>query len=141
MKFILHLMMIFMICFYVPEEEKTHYFKPPDQYKLKATYYNNTPAQGWGDGQITASGKRLYGKNVDKLRYVAMSRDMVKKYNPDAPFDFGDTIVVKGTKVFDGHWTVEDLMNKRYQKRIDFLISKNKKVKFKAHSIVTIEKF
>jgi len=151
MKFILHLMMVLMMCFVEVKEENINYITPKEQYNLKATYYNNTPAQGWGDGQITASGKRLYGKNIDELRYVAMSRDMIRPtkfhkeihgYNPDAPFQFGDTIVIKGTKTFNGEWIVADAMHERYTKRIDFLISKktNKKIKFKAHSIVVAEK-
>jgi len=139
-----------MLIFYQKIEPiKYNYIIMPKYIELKATYYNNTPAQGWGDGQITASGKRLYGKNVDELRYVAMSRDMIKPtryhkeihgYNPDAPFEFGDLIMVKNSGVFDGEWIVADAMHQRHKKRIDFLVSTKSKIKFKAHKIVKVSK-
>jgi len=138
-----------MIIFYKPKEDKIiKYYIPNPQYELKATIYNNHPSQCWGDGQITASGKRLYGKNVDNLKYVALSRDMIKPtryhkqrdgYNPNAPFEFGDTIVVKFPEG-EELWTVQDAMAKRHKKRIDFLAKKSY-FKVKSNSMITVEKF
>jgi 3D (Asp-Asp-Asp) domain-containing protein len=46
---------------------------------------------------------------------VALSRDLLTRYNPEAPFSFGDTIHVTGL----GDFTVEDSMNLRWRRRMD----------------------
>lgn len=46
---------------------------------------------------------------------VAMSRDLLKRYNPDAPFSFGDVVHLSGV----GDFIVEDSMNARWRRRVD----------------------
>ena len=46
---------------------------------------------------------------------VAMSRDLLRRYNPRAPFGFGDTIHISGL----GDFIVEDSMHWRWRKRVD----------------------
>ena len=46
---------------------------------------------------------------------VAMSRDLLRRYNPTAPFSFGDTIHVSGL----GEFVVEDSMHGRWKRRMD----------------------
>ena len=59
----------------------------------------------------------------DKHRFVAVSRDFLNGENP-MQLNYGDTIQIVGTWVYDGSWIVADTMNKRWSNRIDFLISK-----------------
>lgn len=46
---------------------------------------------------------------------VALSRDLLKRYTPGAPFDFGDIVHIKGM----GDFVVEDSMASRWRKRAD----------------------
>ncbi len=46
---------------------------------------------------------------------VALSRDLLKRYTPGAPFDFGDVVHISGL----GDFVVEDSMANRWQRRAD----------------------
>lgn len=46
---------------------------------------------------------------------LALSRDLVKRYTPGAPFEFGDVVHIHGI----GDFVVEDVMNERYQRHAD----------------------
>jgi 3D (Asp-Asp-Asp) domain-containing protein len=46
---------------------------------------------------------------------VALSRDLLQRYNPDAPFAFGDVVHISGL----GDFIVEDSMNARWRRRVD----------------------
>jgi len=101
--------------------------------KVTATVYHADPKQCNADFLTTASMFAIDSLNQYKHRILAISRDL-KKY-----FEFGDTVLVEGTKVYDGVWYVEDVMNSRYQNTIDFLINKEmpigkwKNVRIKKH--------
>jgi len=53
---------------------------------------------------------------------IAVSRDLEKH-----GFVFGTKVCVENAGGFDGVWTVEDRMNKRWKNRIDFLVNKDVK--------------
>ncbi len=46
---------------------------------------------------------------------MALSRDLLRRYNPDAPFTWGDRIHLEGV----GEFVVEDSMNARFKNRVD----------------------
>jgi 3D (Asp-Asp-Asp) domain-containing protein len=46
---------------------------------------------------------------------VALSRDLLRRYNPEAPFSFGDVVHISGL----GDFIVEDSMNGRWRRRVD----------------------
>jgi len=46
---------------------------------------------------------------------IALSRDLLRRYTPDAPFTFGDVIHISGV----GDFVVEDSMNPRWKSRAD----------------------
>lgn len=46
---------------------------------------------------------------------LALSRDLLKRYTPGAPFDFGDIVHINGL----GDFVVEDSMHGRWQRRAD----------------------
>jgi 3D (Asp-Asp-Asp) domain-containing protein len=64
---------------------------------------------------------------------VALSRDLLKRYTPGAPFDFGDVIHLAGI----GDFVVEDAMAGRWQRRADIWFERVDEAKsFGRHKIV-----
>ena len=86
--------------------------------KLKATYYNPKESQCDGNPLTTGSGYRINLKELKKgnIKIVALSRDLLKIY------PYGSTIYVHQPVHLRGTYRVEDTMNKRFTKRIDFLV-------------------
>ena len=70
---------------------------------------------------ITASGFKINERNPRRHRIVAVSRDLKRKYK------FGTKLRIKGAGKYDGTYTVRDVMNKRFRKRIDILVGKKDK--------------
>ena len=101
-----------------------------EQYNVTATMYHAVKGQTDKTPHITADGTRLDTKNAGKYRYVALSRNLLKRWG--GFFDYGDYIIVEGCNgKYDGIWQVKDTMNKRFHNRIDFLQSKGAKpIKF-----------
>ena len=81
---------------------------------VTATIYNK--------GLQTASGIWLDRINPKKHRIIAISRDLFGKYN------FGDSVLIIGTNIYDGIYYVEDLMHMKWSKKIDILINPNDKI-------------
>ena len=82
---------------------------------------------------ITASGFKINPKNPKKQRIIAVSRDLKKKYK------FGKKVRITGIGKYSGTYTVRDVMNKRYRKRIDILIgTKDKQTKFRKAKLYKI---
>ncbi len=67
----------------------------------------------------TASGLSINKKNPIKHKWMAVSRDLYK-----CGFIFGKYVHVSGTGYYDGIWIVQDLMNKRWTNKVDFLVGK-----------------
>ena len=101
-----------------------------EQYNVTATMYHAVRGQTDKTPHITADGTRIDTRNAGKYRYVALSRNLLKRWG--GPFDYGDYIIVEGCNgKYDGIWQVKDTMNERFQNRIDFLQSTGTKpVKF-----------
>ena len=91
-----------------------------------ATVYNATTEQCGDNPTITASGREIRPEKVQELRIIAMERTMMAKHG----IAYGDTVLVKGTGVYDGEWVVEDTMSKRFagQDKIDFLVPESVKL-------------
>ena len=101
-----------------------------EQYNVTATIYHAVRGQTDKTPHITADGTRIDTRNASKYRFVALSRNLLKRWG--GPFDYGDYIIVEGCNgKYDGIWQVKDTMNERFQNRIDFLQSTGTKpVKF-----------
>ena len=80
---------------------------------VTVTAYTACPSECDSTPFITASNKTIY------IGVIALSRDIEK----DLGLKFGETIYVKGI----GHFTFEDRMNKRWKRRVDIYIWKQKK--------------
>jgi 3D (Asp-Asp-Asp) domain-containing protein len=77
--------------------------------RLLATGYSSRVEETDDTPFITASNTRT------RPGVVALSRDILKRYNGQAPFTFGDAIHISGI----GDFLVEDSMNPRWRKRLD----------------------
>lgn len=76
---------------------------------ITATGYSSSVIETDNTPHITASNTRT------RTGIIAMSRDMLRRYNPDAPFSFGDVVHISGV----GDFVVEDSMNPRWRRRVD----------------------
>ncbi len=89
------------------EEELQVTLLPPID--VTVTAYSSTVGQTDSTPFITASMTHV------RPGVIALSRDLIRRYNPNAPFAYGDQVVIEGHGIF----TVEDTMNQRYSKRAD----------------------
>jgi 3D (Asp-Asp-Asp) domain-containing protein len=89
---------------------------------VTATVYNADPSQTDDSPFITASGAVIEQCCPGDHRWIAVSRDLEAE-----GFVFGAKVRITGTDGFDGIWVVQDRMNKRWKKRIDFLVNKSMK--------------
>lgn len=93
-------------------------------YKANESETDSTP-------MITASGFKI--TNPKKHKIIAVSRDLKRKWG------WGTKVKIVGAGKYDGTYRVQDLMNKRYRKRIDILIGhKDKQTKLKKVKIYKI---
>lgn len=98
-------------------------------YKLvsfRSTYYHALKSQTDSDPLITADGSKIRKKHISRLRWLAISRDMLH-----TKYEFGDTVLIySNNQTLNGRWVVKDIMNKRFKNSFDFLMPetfKNKK--------------
>ena len=94
------------------------------EFSVTGTMYSPTRAQCDKTPTITADGTHINPKKASHYRFVALSRDLLKRWG--GPFNYGDYVAVKGTKggKYDGIWQVRDTMSSRWIKRVDFLVTK-----------------
>jgi 3D (Asp-Asp-Asp) domain-containing protein len=78
-------------------------------FPITLTGYSSTRDQTDDTPFVTASNRRV------RPGILALSRDMLKPYNPEAPFTFGDVVKIPGL----GRFRVEDSMNARWRRRGD----------------------
>lgn len=89
---------------------------------VDATIYHAVEGQTDSTPLITASGKHINPKNPAGHRWIAVSRDL-----EEIGFVFGEKVLVTGAEHMDGVYVVEDRMNRRWTKRIDFLVNESMK--------------
>jgi|TARA_Y100000310_G_scaffold22331_1_gene21434 hypothetical protein len=70
---------------------------------------------------ITADGTRFRISKASDYKYVALSRNLLKRWG--GPFDYGDFILLKGTDHKDGVYQVRDTMNPKWVNMVDILES------------------
>jgi len=108
-------------------------FLIPTSDTVTATTYKLTARENGPYGNHMASGYKVSYKHPGNNRVIAVSPDLLKKY------PFHTKILIKGAGKLDGKWIVEDVMNRRFTKRIDFLI--DWKVKHNKFHNVIITKY
>ena len=99
---------------------------------VTATVYNAVPEQTNSDPSHTASMFKIDMSDPGKHRIVAVSRDL-----ESLGFTLGKRILVTQACEMNGIWYIEDRMNKKYKKKIDFLV--NDSIKFGLWNHVKIQ--
>ena len=101
---------------------------------VKATMYTVSPNQTDDSPLVTASGFKLHPKNPKKHRIIAVSRDLVDSLG------FGTKVRLENAGKYNGVYVIEDVMNKRFKRRIDILINpKDKAISLESVKITMVE--
>lgn len=94
-------------------------------YKVTATMYYPVASQCDSDPLVTAGMYKITPGKASEQKWIAMSRDMLKRWGGE--FNYGDIVKIEGAGHKDGFYKVVDTMNKRFKNRIDFLEDKGTK--------------
>lgn len=109
----------------IGKDELTWYMDFPEEDikdTVLITWYNPSEDQCDSDPLITADMsvidlEELKNRNI---RWIAVSRDLLKTYS------LGDTVTIDSpNQRVNGEWVIHDVMNKRFTKRIDLLVSED----------------
>lgn len=87
-----------------------------------ATMYHPVPEQTDDTPNVTADGTVIDVDTASDYKYIAVSRDLHKRWGGD--FDFNDIVYVNSESL-KGFFIIKDIMNARFEKRIDFLHTPN----------------
>ena len=102
---------------------------------VAVTTYSPSIEQTDSTPLITASGFKINPANPKRHRIIAVSRDLKKKYK------FGKKVRITGIGKLSGTYTIRDVMNKRYKKRVDILIGEDdKQTSFKNAKLYAVVK-
>ena len=95
--------------------------------EVDVTMYRPNVRETDSTPNITADGTRFRIGKASDYKYIALSRNLLKRWG--GPFDYGDFILIKGTTDAhkDGVYNVRDTMNPKYVNYVDILESKNVK--------------
>jgi len=93
--------------------------------EVNVTMYQPVYPQTDNSPDITADGTRIRISKASEYKFVALSRNLLKRWG--GPFDYGDFILIKGTKTKDGVYQVRDTMNPKWVNVVDILESINVK--------------
>ena len=104
----------------VLKDELSHY----DEYGIEVdvTMYQPVYPQTDKTPDITADGTRIRISKASDYKFVALSRNLLKRWG--GPFDYGDFILLKGAGHKDGVYQVRDTMNPKWVNVVDILESK-----------------
>ena len=102
-------------------DELSHY----DEYGIEVdvTMYQPVYPQTDMTPDITADGTRIRISKASDYKFVALSRNLLKRWG--GPFDYGDFILLKGAGNKDGVYQVRDTMNPKWVNVVDILESEN----------------
>ena len=102
-------------------DELSHY----DEYGIvvDVTMYQPVYPQTDTTPDITADGTRIRISKASNYKFVALSRNLLKRWG--GPFDYGDFVLLKGTEGKDGVYQVTDTMNPKWVNVVDILESEH----------------
>ena len=95
-----------------------------DEYGIEVdvTMYQPVYPQTDKTPDITADGTKIRISKASEYKFVALSRNLLKRWG--GPFDYGDFILIKGAGKKDGVYQVRDTMNPKWVNVVDILESK-----------------
>jgi 3D (Asp-Asp-Asp) domain-containing protein len=104
-----------------PLNKKKPHKKKKHAIHVTASIYYPEVAQTDTTPLITADGSHINQKKPRKHRWVALSRNLLKKWG--GAINFGDSLHVKGiSRELDGVYVVRDTMKRRLRNRVDILV-------------------
>ena len=89
--------------------------------EVSVTMYQPVYPQTDKTPDITADGTKIRIHLASEYKFVALSRNLLKRWG--GQFDYGDFILIKGTKDKDGVYNVRDTMNPKWVNVVDILES------------------
>ena len=89
--------------------------------EVTVTMYHPVRSQTDSTPDILADGTRIRVHKASEYRFIAVSRNLLKRHG--GFLDYGVFVVLSGTGNKDGVYQVKDTMNKRWVNRIDILES------------------
>ena len=101
-------------------DELSHYNKYGIE--VDVTMYQPVYPQTDDTPNITADGTRIRIGKASQYKFVALSRNLLKRWG--GPFDYGDFILLKDAGKKDGVYQVRDTMNPKWVNVVDILESK-----------------
>jgi len=101
---------------------------------VEMTAYEPVESQTDDTPYVMASGKQITEKEIKGLNTVAVSRDLLQKFNPEAPLKLGDIIWISVI--------IEDVMHERFTNSVDLLMEEGRAKDFgrQQRSIVYIDR-
>ncbi len=105
----------------VLQKELNHY----NEYGIEVdvTMYQPVYPQTDMTPNITADGTKIRISKASDYKFVALSRNLLKRWG--GPFDYGDFILLKGAGKKDGVYQVRDTMNPKWVNVVDILESES----------------
>ena len=88
---------------------------------VTVTMYQPVSYQTDSTPNILADGTRIRTHSASDYKFIAVSRNLLKRFG--GQFQFGDFVLLQGTYTKDGFYQVRDTMNPRFVDRIDILES------------------
>ena len=89
--------------------------------EVDVTMYQPVYPQTDKTPDITADGTRIRISKASEYKFVALSRNLLSRWG--GPFNYGDFILIRGTKDKDGVYQVRDTMNPKWVNVVDILES------------------
>jgi 3D (Asp-Asp-Asp) domain-containing protein len=120
-KLIIILVVLLIVKYYETNQDAKLVYQPikevakPTSIVVTATMYMATKGQCDDTPLITACGKKINPKRASEQKWIAVSRDLLKK------FKYGDKVQLSNAGEKDGVYTIADTMNKRFKNKIDIL--------------------
>lgn len=95
---------------------------------VTVTMYNPVPGQTDDTPNIVADGTHFDVEIASELRWIAVSRDLLKRWG--GPLNYGDKVhlIIPGSPEKSGIYTVKDTMNPRFTDRVDILESEGEPI-------------
>ena len=90
-------------------------------FNVTITMYEPVASQTDDTPNITADGTKFDILVASEYKYVALSRNLLKRWG--GVFDYGDFILIKGADGKSGKYQVRDTMNPRFVNYVDILES------------------
>ena len=103
------------------KDELSHY----NEYGIvvDVTMYQPNEIQCDDTPDITADGTKIRISKASEYKFVALSRNLLKRWG--GAFDYGDFVLLKGTGKKDGVYQVRDTMNPKWVNVVDILESEH----------------